>query len=102
MNTYLNTNTIRELLNRSAAQLDRKTVAGLNAAREQALLRHAPGKTGLHPMTPRRRMVAAFATVLVTVSLFGGIAYYWEQAQDNSEADLAILTDDMPVDVFVN
>jgi hypothetical protein len=104
MNEYLNINTIRQLLNRSVAQLEPKTLAGLSAAREQALLRHAPEKTGRRPMAtdPRRRMVTAFATLLVTVSLFGGVAYYWQQTQDNSEADLAILTDDMPVDVYVN
>jgi hypothetical protein len=101
MNAYLNIETIRQLLNRSVAQLDTKTLAGLSAAREQALLRHAPDKTGAHPMSPRHRMATAFATLLVTVSLFGGVAYYWQQAQDNSEADLAILTDDMPVDVYV-
>lgn len=102
MNNYLNTETIRQLLNRSAGQLAPQTLAGLRAARAQALLRHAPEKTSRHWLSTRgRRMAAAFATVLVTVSLFGGIAYYWQQ-QDSSDVDMAILTDDMPVDVYVN
>ena len=100
MNAYLNLETIRQLLNRSVAQLEPKTLAGLSAARERALLRHAPERTGPRPMSSSHRMATAFATVLVTVSLFGGMAYYWQQTHDNSETDLAILTDDMPVDVY--
>ncbi len=101
MNEYLNTETIRQLLNRSAGQLPPKTLAGLRAAREQALLRHAPEKTSQHWLNTRRqRMATAFATVLVTLSLFGGIAYYWQQQE--SDVDMAILTDDMPVDVYAN
>lgn len=99
MNNYLNVDEIRQLLNRSAGQLPPKTLARLSAAREQALLRHAPESTSSGWMGNRRRMAAAFATVLVTVSLFGGIAYYWQQQDD---VDLAILTDEMPVDVYAN
>ncbi len=99
MNNYLNMDEIRQLLNRSAGQLPSKTLARLSAAREQALLRHAPESTSSGWMNNRRRMAAAFATVLVTVSLFGGIAYYWQQQDD---VDLAILTDEMPVDVYAN
>ncbi len=101
MNNYLNTDTIRQLLNRSAGQLPPSTLAGLRTAREQAIARHAPGRTSHSWLTTRsRRMAAAFATVLVTVSLFGGIAYYWQQ--QDSDVDLAILTDEMPVDVYAN
>lgn len=101
MNNYLNTDTIRQLLNRSAGQLAPQTLDSLRAAREQAVLRHAPGNTSRHWMSARgRRMATAFATVLVTVSLFGGIAYYWQQ--QDSDVDLAILTDDMPVDVYAD
>jgi hypothetical protein len=101
MNNYLNTDTIRQLLNRSAGQLSPKTVASLSAAREQALLRHAPGKMGHHWLDNRsRRLATAFATLLITVSLFGGVAYYWQQ--QDSDVDMAILTDDMPVDVYAN
>ncbi len=101
MNNYLNTDTIRQLLNRSAGQLAPPTLTGLRAAREQALLRHAPEKTSRGWMDNRkRRMAAAFATLLVTVSLFGGLAYYWQQ--QDSDVDMAILTDEMPVDVYAN
>jgi hypothetical protein len=101
MNNYLNIDTIRQMLNRSAGQLHPQTLAGLRAAREQALLRHAPEMTSHHWLNARRRrMATAFATVLVAVSLFGGVAYYWQQ--QDSDVDMAILTDEMPVDVYAN
>lgn len=103
MTENLNIDAIRQLLNRSQAQLSEPTLAGLRNAREQALLRHAAGAHARWDFSPRRHAAATWiATLLLLVSLFGGITYYWQQTHDNSDIDLAILTDDMPVDVYVD
>jgi hypothetical protein len=104
MNNYLNIEAIRQLLNRSAGQLDQPTLASLRKARERALLRHAPeGEHAIWQLGVRRHAAATwFATLLLVIGLFGGVTYYWQQTQDNSEIDLAILTDDLPIDVYVD
>lgn len=103
MNNDMNTNEIRQLLNRSAGQLQPDTVARLRQAREQAMLRHDPDAHARWTwVTNWRHSPAAWvATLLLTVSLVGGGAYYWE-ARDNSDVDLAILTDDLPANLYVN
>ncbi len=109
MTENLNIDAIRQLLNRSAGQLEPSTLASLRQARERALLRHAPQGShargliaGWNLGAKRRAAVTFFATLLLAICLFGGVTYYWQQTRDNSEIDLAILTDDMPVDVYVN
>lgn len=104
MTENLNTDAIRQLLNRSLAQIEQPALASLKNAREQALLRHAPnGANSLWKSSKKRHAAVAWAvTLLLIVSLFGGVTYYWQQTNDNSDIDLAILTDDMPVDVYVN
>ncbi len=103
MNTHMNTNEIRQLLNRSAGQLDQTTLAGLRKAREQAMRRHDPEAQGRWGWVGnwRHSPVAIAATLLLTLSLVGGGVYYWE-ARDNSDVDLAILTDDLPANLYVN
>lgn len=98
---YLNHEATRQLLNRSLGKLSPSTLAGLRAARERALARHAPEKQGSVWLLSRRR-AAVFATLLVSLSLFGGIAYYWQQMNDNTDVDMAILTDDKPIDTYAN
>ena len=104
MNENLNLDAIRQLLNRSLGQLDQPTLASLRKAREQTLLHHA--HSGGHARwklgARRNAAVTWFATLLLVVSLFGGVTYYWQQTHDNSDIDLAILTDDMPIDVYVD
>ncbi len=109
MTENLNIDAIRQLLNRSAGQLEPSTLASLRQARERALLRHAPQDSHARGLlaggnlgAKRRAAVTFFATLLLAICLFGGVTYYWQQTRDNSEIDLAILTDDMPVDVYVN
>ncbi len=103
MNEYLDIEATRQLLNRSLGQLDQSTLAGLRQAREQALLRHAARERAQWKFGATRHPAATwFATLLIMVSVFGGVAYYWQQTHDNGETDLAILTDDMPADVYVN
>lgn len=103
MNEHLNLDATRQLLNRSLGQLDPTTLAALRKAREQALLRHAPGGArGGWMLGARRHAAALVATLFVVIGAAGGATYYWQQLRDNSETDLAILTDDLPADVYVN
>jgi hypothetical protein len=105
MNENLNLDAIRQLLNRSLTQLDQPTLASLRLAREQAL-QHQASSNGAYTLwqfaATRQAAVAWFAAVLMVIGLSGGITYYWQQTQDNSEIDLAILTDDMPINVYVD
>ncbi len=103
MNNYMNTNEIRQLLNRSAGQLDPTTLASLRKAREQAMLRHDPEALGRWAWVGnwKHSPAAWVATLLLTLSLVGGGVYYWE-VRDNSDVDLAILTDDLPASLYVN
>lgn len=104
MNNDMNTNEIRQLLNRSAGQLSEPTLASLRKAREQAMLRHDPdalGRWAAWAGHVRHSPAAWVATLMITFSLVGGGVYYWE-VHDNSDVDLAILTDDLPANVYVN
>jgi len=105
MNDNLDTEKVRQLLNQASSGLDQPTVDRLRQAREQALLRYNPDKRHAHWADTLRNglrhhvAAAAFATLLLTVTLAGGLNYYWT---DTSDVDIAILTGDMPVYVLVN
>jgi Protein of unknown function (DUF3619) len=103
MNNHMNTNEIRQLLNRSAGQLSPDTLASLRKAREQAMHRHDPDAHARWMWVGnwRHSPAAWVATLVITLSLVGGGVYYWE-AHDNSDVDLAILTDDLPANLYVN
>ena len=103
MTNRLRTNDIRQLLGQSAAQLPPDTLDKLREARRAAMAHHDPEAQGRWEWANnwRHSPAAWVATVLLTLSLVGGGLYYW-QAHDNSDVDLAILTDDLPANVFVN
>ncbi|MCK9201568.1 MAG: DUF3619 family protein [Gallionella sp.] len=102
---------IAGLLTRSAEQLDSNTVAALRRARHTALDRqnvHAPAfaldaKHGFHwqlPHTPRQWV----ATVLLLAVVVGSSGY-WQHLRKHemmTHLDVAILTDDMPMEVFID
>lgn len=111
MNTKLSNKEIGSLLNRSAQQLDRSTLNELRTARHHALqnqrvtspvwvsrngLLH--GQLRLSPRALNWFIVGVVASLLV-INLT-----YWERTyeHDHSDIDIAILTDDMPVDAFVD
>ncbi len=114
MNKNLNPDAIRQSLNGSLAQLDEDTLARLRAARQHALQRasdraRSPVRTwiGKHvygsAFVLRHAAAAKFATILLVIGLASGLGYYWEQIYDNSdEADIAILTDELPINYYVN
>ncbi len=115
-NKNLTTDSIRKLLNQSAHQLDDATLDSLRQARMRALERQrlaeeAPVlawlsshglKGGSHGFWSMPRAVLALT---LTASLIGGIAYFQaanEHAYDHSDIDIAILTDDLPVDAYID
>lgn len=105
MNENLNFEAVRQLLNRSLGNLDQTTLASLRQSREQALQRHEPtGNAYIRWQLAAKRHTAIvwFAAVLLVIGLTGGVTYYWQQTQDTSQIDLAILTDDTPITVYVN
>lgn len=102
---------IAGLLTLATEQLDAETVGALRRARHAALDRqavHAPayaldGRHGHHwpvPHTPRQWLAAAL--LLAAVAASGG---YWQHLHKHemmAHLDVAILTDDMPMEVFID
>ena len=114
MNTKLNTREIGQLLNRSTAQIDKNTADKLFAARRVAL-RHqqtaqlAPVQAWLtehglihHGASHSHKAFNWGAAALLAAILFSGALYWQQQSYDHSDIDIAILTDDLPVDMFVD
>lgn len=112
----LSTETIRQLLNRSSARIEQPALARLRDARTQALARYdarsaAPafvwaGFSSKHTTGPHRNHYLYWiAAALLAASLFSAVTY-WKSAADHdhdvSDVDIAILTDDLPIDVYVN
>ncbi len=112
MNNKLNTESIRQLLNRSSSQLGQPTLARLRDVRMQALARYdarstAPafawaGALNGYGHGSHRSHYYWAAAVLFVALLFSG-ATYWQHVteHDNSDVDIAILTGDLPIDVYV-
>ena len=101
---------IATLLSRSAEQLDEDVVSALREARAIALQKqraHAPvfslSTIGhrAHNLIPHTAHQWLAATVVLAAIVFG-MADYWQSTQDKQNLDIAILTDDLPIDVFVD
>lgn len=99
-----------QLLARSAAQLDPATSNKLRCARENAL-RHQRTKAptslahwlGGNVLAHSRISLNWGWALLLVVVIFGG-SLYWqnENEHDHAEIDIAILTDELPVDMYIN
>lgn len=109
----LNHEKIKHLLNRSVIRLERPVLMRLRNARGLALVRYearsasptyawAGNFTSNTADTPQKTHFLA-ATVLLAAVLFGA-ATYWNQVTDNdtSDVDIAILTDDLPMHVYID
>lgn len=105
---------IRRALDRSSAGINQNALAKLRGARERALAHYdarqkAPvfawaGVGGQsHADGSRRSVFYWLAALLLAASLFG-VSSYWQSVQEHeiAEVDMAILTDDMPMDVYVD
>lgn len=101
---------IAQMLTQATQQLDNDTVAALHRARNRALARQTARRPvfaldaghNIHwpmPHTSRQWMAAA----VLLAALAGGISY-WHHAHehDASHLDIAILTDDLPMEVFID
>lgn len=109
----INPEHIAQLLTRSAQQLDDNTLAALRRARDVAMERQAVSEPvvalstghGMRWLVPHSAYQWAATIILLAVVLLGG-ASYWQQMQqqdyDISHLDVAILTDDLPLEVFVD
>ncbi len=110
MTTKLDQGKIARLLTQSSMQLDDDTLSQLANARHNALSRqrvYAPvaalgGGSWVHHIVPRSGNQWLLTGALVVLLVF--TAGYLQHAQDQqiSEIDVAILTDDLPIDVFVD
>ncbi|HXU94400.1 MAG TPA: DUF3619 family protein [Gallionella sp.] len=101
---------IAKLLTRAAEQLDADTLASLRHARNRALERRAVTKpafslsTGHHIHWPSPHTIPQWigtAALLVAI-VAGGVSYWHHSREEMSHLDVAILTDDMPMEVFVD
>lgn len=115
MNQEFHPEQIKQQLNRSLAQLDQPTLARLRNARAQALARYdahsaAPAFawTSLwtdhpHSADSHRKSHYLAAAVLLAALLFSGAAYWHHTGDyDVSDEDIAILTDDLPIEMYVD
>lgn len=102
---------IAKLLTQAAQQLDTNTVEALRRARNVALERQSHKKPvfalstghGAHWLIPHSTHQWVAAIILFVTILFGGVNY-WQHTQEHDMAhlDTAILTDDMPLEIFVD
>lgn len=101
---------ITRLLTRATEQLDGDTVAALCRARNRALERQASTRpafslsTGHHLPWPSPHSVPQWIgmAALLLAMVAGGISYWHHAREEMSHLDIAILTDDMPMEVFVD
>ena len=102
---------IARLLTLATQQLETGTLIALRRARNAALERQSLREPvfalsagyGAHWLMPHSAHQWVATAILFVALLFGG-AGYWQHAQENdiSHLDVAILTDDLPLEVFVN
>lgn len=116
MSTEFNFGRVAQLLTQSTRQLDAQTLSALSNARRIALERqraHAP----VFAFSPASALGAArwthrliphtahqwIAAGLIVAALASG-AGYWHHAQEQQigDLDVAILTDELPIEVFVD
>lgn len=105
---------VKRLLNRSVTRLEQPVLERLHDARTQALVRYE-ARHRASPIvawagsfawgaasTPQKTHILAAAVLLAAV-LFGA-ATYWNQVEDDalSELDIAILTDELPMHIYID
>jgi uncharacterized protein HemX len=116
MTNELDPGKIAQLLTQGTRQMEADTVSALVNARQNALKKHserAPAytlaATSAHTsarwadrLIPHSAQPWLAAVLLVAVLIAG--TSYWQhfQEQQIDETDVAILTDDLPIEVFVN
>ncbi|MDD4929712.1 MAG: DUF3619 family protein [Gallionella sp.] len=99
---------IAQLLTRGTEQLDEPILASLRHARARALQKqrvHEPvfsfSAAGVRvplPHTPHQWIAATILLAAIVI----GVTGYWQSSQDHQNLDLEILTDDLPIEIFVD
>jgi hypothetical protein len=110
MITELNLGKITQLLTQSTRQLDANTLSALVDARQNALKRQSVRvpvfalSTGreTHSLIPDSIQQWVVAGLFVAMLIVGTSFWHHVQEQQLSELDVAILTDDLPIEVFVD
>jgi len=102
---------ITRLLTYAANQLDGDTLAALRRARHIALERQSQRRPvlalstehGTRWLTPHSTHQWIAAAILLVTILFGGLNY-WQHMKESEQGrlDTAILTDELPLEVFVD
>ncbi len=111
MNTEFNPDKVTQLLTQSTRQMDTQTLSALSQARLNALERQtsevpvfALASVGhwTHRLLPHSAL-PWIAAGLLAASLVSVASYYHHmQEQQIGELDVAILTDELPLEVFVD
>jgi len=110
MTTNIDPHKIAHLLTLSTRQLDESTLSALSNARQNALKRQsvrAPvfalvtGR-GTHNLIPDSIQQWVVAGLLAAVIIVGTSFWHHVQEQQIDELDVAILTDDLPIEVFLD
>ena len=116
MTNELDPRKIAQLLTQSTRQLDAATLSALFNARQNALKRQSV-RAPVFALTPTPahtsarwtdRLVPHSAQPWIAAGLLAAILVagtsFWQHAQEQqiSELDVAILTDDLPIEVFVD
>jgi hypothetical protein len=116
MTNELDPRKIAQLLTQSTRQLDEATLSALVSARQNALKRQSV-RAPVFALTPTSAHTSArwtdrliphsaqrwIAAGLLAAVLVAGTSY-WQHVQEQQigELDVAILTDDLPIEVFVD
>lgn len=114
MNENLNPESVARLLNRSLTQLDRPTLSRLSEARQRALAAHTEnvsvpvlagtrGSSFAQQAHAHHRIQRWGLILLLVLGMFSCVSYWQHQSEpSDDEVDIAILTDDLPIEVFAD
>ena len=103
---------IQQLLNRSLTRVEQPVLAKLRHARDQAVARHESRRVspalvwaGNFNWGHSPQKIHFWAAALLITAFLLGTATYWSQEaveSDTSDVDIAILTDDLPMHVYID
>jgi hypothetical protein len=116
MTQSINPEKIAQLLTKSTQHLNKATLSALANSRENALQRQGARAPAFSLASHSAHTSARWggrlishatqiwiATGLLAIVLLAGTSYWQHvQEQQNDDTDVAILTGDLPIDVFVN
>lgn len=110
MNPELNPHQVARLLTYSSRQLDDHTLTLLAKARQASLCKQKikspawafAGHVFLRGFTPRVDYTWLFAGLILAALMVGGNFWQNDLDQQNCDIDVAILTDELPLEVFLD